>query len=114
MRYAYVDVGSYDGDSIEEFLEKKDLPAPIYQWDIYCFEPNPNLARPLNANLVKLANRFDLRADQVHANYSAAWISHGLTVMAIDKTNTPMGSTIIPTKAESWHTFTKKENVLSV
>ena len=41
MRYIYIDLGCFDGDSIEAFYKFTDLPVSYRKFEIYAFDPNP-------------------------------------------------------------------------
>lgn len=42
MRYIYVDLGCYNGDTILAFYQRRKLPVNHDKFKIYAFDPNPN------------------------------------------------------------------------
>lgn len=97
MKYVFIDLGAYDGDSIKAFYGM-DLPVPYTQFDIYAFEPNPLFAEPL-AQLARENPRITL-------SKKAAYISSGLQDWGMDQSQTPMGSTLMRTK-RNWDAAVK-------
>lgn len=92
MRKIYIDLGAYDGDTVIEFLERKDAA----EFEIYAFEPNPDMFR----KLVK----FD--KGNVYISDEAAWIKEEKRELAVDVTSdSPMGSSLMSGKREIWQTM---------
>lgn len=95
MKYIFIDLGAYNGDSIEYFMSGKvDLPVQPDRFDIYAFEPNPEYCakvKKLKYDNIKLISQ------------KAAWIEDGKTTFAKDITENPMGSTLMKSKVDLWN-----------
>jgi FkbM family methyltransferase len=96
MRKVFIDLGSYKGDSIQEFFNWIQLIDDPKEYEIYAFEPNPVLENQSIINAKK--NKYYFKP-------WAAWIYDGKIDMAIDGTKTPMGSTVMPSKVAIWDKF---------
>lgn len=102
MNYIYIDLGSYDGDSVEKFMRRRSLPVAPHEFDIYMFEPNPLFLNQLKLLSQKYENIVALTQE-------AAWVSPGVATFAVDPTPTPMGSTLMPGKHHIWNLGKKIE-----
>ncbi len=97
MKYIFIDLGAYDGDSIQFFLTKaQDLPAPASKFAIYAFEPNPKF-------FLKLNELMDVTPQIKQISNQAAWIEDGEKQFAVDQAAGPMGSTLMQSKVEIWN-----------
>lgn len=97
MKYIFIDLGAYDGDSIQFFLNKaQDLPAPASKFAIYAFEPNPKF-------FLKLNELMDVTPQIKQISNQAAWIEDGEKQFAVDQAADPMGSTLMQSKVEIWN-----------
>jgi FkbM family methyltransferase len=97
MKKAFIDLGSYKGDSIEQFKNWIQLIDNPGEYDIFAFEPNPDLFDTMR----KKAGS----TKRVIFRPWAATTYDGEIEMAIDKTPTPMGSTVIPSKVAIWDNY---------
>lgn len=97
MRKVFIDLGSYKGDTIKEFYNWTQLIDDPTKFEIFAFEPNPDL----ETQMKKLANNFR----NVSFKAWAAWINDGTIQLAVDKTATPMGSTVMNSKSAIWDNF---------
>lgn len=91
----FIDLGAYDGDTVEQFFNwSKLIEHHADSFKIYAFEPNPNV----NRGVEKLAER------KVNVTFSnkAAWINDGEIEFAVDSSNTPLGSTVEDSKHNIW------------
>lgn len=102
MRYVFADLGAYTGDSIIKFMRKRNLPLEPKYFNIYAFEPNPDLFTELHP----LMERFD---NIMSIDTGAAWVKDEVRQFAVDKTATPLGSTLMPGKVNIWDRFDKYE-----
>lgn len=97
MNY-FIDIGSYDGDSIEQFRNWRKLSFPNKEdWVTHAFEPNPKFT----AQLRKKGN------DSTFIHTEAAWVEDTELEFAVDQTETPLGSTLMPGKKAIWDTMPK-------
>lgn len=93
MNNIFVDAGSYDGDSIEQFKNWRKIAFPDKEdWIIYGFEPNPKFRDKLEA----------LASDKVIISNRAAWIEYHTTQFALESSETPLGSTLMSGKKKIW------------
>lgn len=89
----FIDLGSYDGDSIEQFKNWSKTSFPDKEdWIIYGFEPNPKFKDKLEA----------LASDTVIISRKAAWVEDTTMQFAVDSTDTPLGSTLMSGKKKIW------------
>lgn len=107
MRYIFIDLGAYNGDSVREFmgigkqtptqafLTNVTLPVPPEQFEIYAFEPNP-----------KFEDSFKSYPN-VHFSNSVALTYDGTVQFAVDQTDDPMGSTAESSKISIYDTMPK-------
>ena len=96
MKYIFIDLGAYDGDSIDYFLHKAEgLPVAASKFKIYAFEPNPKF-------LSGLDELMDSTPQIAQISNSAAWIKDDYIEFAVDQADDPMGSTLMRGKAEIW------------
>lgn len=102
MRHVYIDLGCYDGDTVEEFRNWSKVAFDTnWEWDIYAFDPNPNFADDWE-------RKVDSRTQFMQ---TAAWIKDGIGKFAIEKGNKPLGSTLMPGKEKVWNSSPKTEVV---
>lgn len=98
MSNIYIDIGAYNGDSIEQFRNWSKLSFPDKDnWEIYAFEPNPKFKKTLSKK----------QDDHTHYYDDAAWIENGVKEFAVDDSDTPLGSTLMPGKKNIWDTKSK-------
>lgn len=95
MKHIFVDLGAFDGDSIRSFMQMKDLPVEPSKFSIFAFEPNPKFEQALKELQKSLENFIMFRPE-------AAWIEEGTMTFAKDEAESPMGSTLMKSKAEIW------------
>lgn len=96
MKFIFVDLGAYNGDSIEYFMKLKNLPVSPKDFDIYAFEPNPEYCKKVEALKDKYTNIKEV-------NNTCAWVKEGKETFALDITDNPMGSTLMSSKTELWN-----------
>lgn len=101
MKKAFIDLGAYRGDTVKEFFNWGTLIDDPHSYQIYAFEPNPDL----HDQMIRISKK---DFDNVIFKPWAAWTYTGEIEIAIDKTRTPMGSTIMPTKVDIWDHHPKK------
>lgn len=94
----FVDVGAYDGDSYRDFMMNKNIPGKPKDYKCYLIEPNPKFYD----DLVDLMNS---NSNIVEVNTNAVWTEDGVKEFAVDQTETPMGSTLMPGKKAIWDTM---------
>lgn len=99
MRNIYIDIGAYNGDTVEQFRNWSKIAYPGKDFIIYAFDPNPNFKK----QWAILSN------DKTTFSNKAAWISDGVAKFAVDDTNMPIGSTLMPSKVRAWEAFNKIE-----
>ncbi len=103
MRYIFVDLGAFDGDTIDYFLHKAEgLPAKASRFRIYAFEPNPKF-------FVRLSELMDSTPQIKQISNQAAWIEDCEMEFAVDQAESPMGSTLMPGKREMWSKSAKQK-----
>ncbi len=92
----FIDLGAYNGDSIEEFRNWSKVAFPgRTSWKIYAFEPNPKFAGVLRK-----------KEDENTKTYNtAAWTKDTELEFAVDSTKTPLGSTVMSGKKAIWDTM---------
>lgn len=94
----YIDLGAYNGDSVEQFLNWRTVSFPDKNdWVIHAFEPNPKFKATLRKK----------QTDNIHFHEDAAWIENGVLQFAVDDSPTPLGSTLMPGKKAIWDTKEK-------
>lgn len=109
MKYVFIDLGAYNGDSVKEFLnigkekptqgflENVTLPVDTSVFEIYAFEPNSKFKDCFNQfNNVIFSNKVALTYD-------------GTVSFAIDQTDNPMGSTAESSKTSIYDTMPHAE-----
>lgn len=85
----FIDLGAYNGDSVEEFRNWRKIAFPDKQdWFIRAFDPNPQF-------LDKWETIKD--ASTVFAN-AAAWTQNGKMQFSIEDSDTPLGSSLMKSK----------------
>lgn len=89
----FVDLGCYDGDTVEEFRNWSKIAFPDKKdWKIYAFDPNP-----------KFKDDWENKKDaNTVFEQKAAWIENGTIEVAIDDANEPVGTTVMPGKKKIW------------
>lgn len=99
MRHVFIDLGAYDGDTVQKFMTKSyRLPVPPEEFLVYAVEPNSDLFDALAKTVKDYPN--------IQVIKKAAWINDGKIEFAIDKTkDSPMGSTLMPGKKNIWDHF---------
>lgn len=109
MKYIFVDLGAYDGDSYKEFMgladdtdstqnfkEPMDLPVKPEKFECYLVEPNHIFFPKLSELLKKHKN---IRA----IDTGVAYTYDGTIEFVLDPTEeSPMGSTAEPSKRNMW------------
>lgn len=101
MRHIYIDLGAYDGDSIRQFLRMQNLVVKPKEFNIYAFEPNPNMFPFIQA----LKDEFD---GEMIINQDPAWVADEIKEFAVDTNNKAFGSTLMEGK-DTWDKFDKIE-----
>jgi FkbM family methyltransferase len=102
MRYFFIDLGAYTGDSFLQFMARTDLPVPPQEFEVYLVEPNPNMFTVLD----KMFQSFDNINEIIKA---AAWIGDGEADFAVDTNDLAYGSTLMSSKKEIWDKFAKQK-----
>lgn len=92
MRRIFIDLGSYDGDTIEQFFNWGKLIGDPYDFYIFGFEPNLKF-REQHKSLQK--NKRNVKIEN-----KAAWTYDGTLAFWVDLANEPVGSTAMKSKAE--------------
>lgn len=89
----FVDLGCYDGDTVEQFRNWRKLAFPDkHLWHIYAFDPNP-----------AFHETWQTKDDaQTHFYQKAAWTEDGEQDFALEDSNTPFGSTLMQGKRKVW------------
>lgn len=91
----YVDLGCFDGDTVRSYQEYADKEFGKKDWKIYAFDANPKW----QDNWVSTDNiKYDLKA---------AWIEDTELEFAVDQSESPQGSTLMPGKKAIWNTMPK-------
>jgi FkbM family methyltransferase len=93
MRYIFIDLGAFNGDSIKQFMKRRKLPVKAEEFSIYAFEPNPNCFDALTVLYEYLPNF-------VHFEMAAAWVKNEIKDFAVDNTKTPFGSSLMKSKRD--------------
>lgn len=91
MRHIFIDLGAYNGDTIEMFCKGEMIPleVPITEYAIYAFEPNPVIFHTLKWEGKAMSCVFDNKA---------AWTENGTIEFTIDNASSPLGSTLMKSK----------------
>lgn len=91
---AFIDLGAYTGDTIQQFHSWMLISDNPNKYTIYAFEPNPDLTKQMK----------DVASQYKNVIFKpwAAWIFDGRIEFAKDQTATPMGSTVMESKAAIW------------
>lgn len=89
----FVDLGAYNGDSVEQFRNWRKLAFPDREdWDIYAFDPNPTFNE----------NWKIIQDTRTHFYQKAAWIENTVQEFALEQSETPLGSTLMRGKTKIW------------
>lgn len=99
MSNIYIDLGCYDGDTVEQFRNWRQIAFPDKEWKIYAFDPNPAFAEAW-------LNKVDKETEFIE---QAAWVESGTMELAVD-VKRPLGSTIMKSKQSMW----ENSNVIEV
>lgn len=92
MSNVFVDLGAYNGDSVEQFRNWRKLAFPDKEvWDIYAFDPNPGFHDKWKT----------IQNPRTHFYQQAAWIEDCEKDFAIDETGL-LGSTLMEGKRKVW------------
>lgn len=95
----YVDLGCYDGDTVEEFRNWRRIAFPDKEeWDIDAFDPNPAFKPEWDKKV----------DDRTMFTQAAAWTEDGFAQFAIDESQ-PLGSTLMESKIKVWDSGKKIE-----
>jgi FkbM family methyltransferase len=86
MRKVFIDLGMYNGDSIEQFYNWYKLIDNPLEYEIFGFEPNPGSFRLADK---KIGHRQNVVLEEL-----AAWTEDGEAEFAVDD----IGSTVMKTK----------------
>lgn len=89
MRKVFIDLGAYDGDTIEQFYNWGHLLGDPYEFEVYAFEPNPEHQEKLK--------KLEDTKPKLKVSNKAAWTYDGF----IDFTVDDVGSTIMQSK-KNW------------
>lgn len=91
VRYIYIDLGVYDGDTIEQFLNWRALSYPEdIEWEIYGFDPTTRFH--------KQWKRLQGYHDFIKLERKAAWTEDTELEYSLQPTHNAMGSTIMSDK----------------
>ena len=92
MRYIYIDLGCFDGDSIEAFYKFTDLPVSYRKFEIYAFDPNPRFQEKWSK----------MQADNPNLTFSnkAAYAYDGKIEFTLRPEDAPYGSTVAKEKRD--------------
>lgn len=94
MKKVFIDVGMYNGDSIEQFFNWYKLIDDPLEYEVYGFEPNPEKFKEAAK---KIGHRQKVRIDEL-----AAWTEDGEIEFAVDD----VGSTVMQSK-RNWESSPK-------
>lgn len=97
MKKVFIDAGAYNGDTLREFFGWRQLLGDPNEFEIYAFEPNPNMQKALE----------DIASQHKNIEYipKAVWVADEPIQFAVDTTETPLGSTVMPGKTNIWDNF---------
>jgi len=94
MRYIYIDLGAFNGDTIQRFLDGEmdcDYPVLSKEFEIYGFEPNPKL-------FILLSKQYKDN-NNIYLSNKLVYTNSDTIDFYIDPSSTsPMGSTAIKSK----------------
>jgi FkbM family methyltransferase len=96
MKY-FIDLGAYTGDTIKEFFNWAGLVGKPTDYEIFAFEPNPDL----HDQMIRITRDYP----NVVFKPWAAWTFDGKLEFAKDETATPMGSTVMHSKKAIWDVY---------
>lgn len=89
----FIDLGCYSGDTVEEFKNWRRLSFPDKQdWVIHAFDPNTKWNKKWQK----------MKDGKTHFHNKAAWIEDAELDFALDSSDTPLGSTLMPGKKKTW------------
>lgn len=93
MKHVYIDLGCYDGDSVEQFRNWRKLAFnPAIEWEIHAFDPNPAFKEEWDR----------IKDDSTFFYQKAAWVKDGEVLFAIDTETDGIGSTAMTSKKAVW------------
>lgn len=95
MRKTFIDVGAYNGDSVEQFLNWFKIIDDVSEYEIHAFEPN----KAISGGIKHLAELHD----NIHFYDKAVWVHDGMVEFAVDSDKQPLGSTVESSKASIWN-----------
>lgn len=89
----FIDLGCYNGDSVEEFKNWRKLAFPDKSdWVIHAFDANKKFLKDWKR----------LKTTNTHFHHKAAWTEDGVIEFAVDQSDTPLGSTLMEGKKAIW------------
>ena len=89
MKYIFIDLGCYDGDTIGQFKNWRHLAyPPDTKWEIYGFEPNPRFKDTWR------------RTPEATIEQKAAWTYDGQIEFTLRPESAPFGSTVMKEKKD--------------
>lgn len=89
----FVDLGAYNGDTVEQFISWGQLLGDISDARVFAFEPNPNF----KAEWEDIVERQKKHVKEITFKQAAAWIDdYGLEFSLWSES--PIGSTVMPAK----------------
>lgn len=100
----YIDLGAYNGDTVEQFINWGQLLGDISDSKIFAFEPNPDYKREWK----DIHDRHIKHVQEINFINKAAWTKEENLVFGKDL-ETQIGSTVMPAK-KNWDSF-EKSNV---
>lgn len=93
----FIDVGAYNGDTVEQFISWGQLLGDISEARVFGFEPNPNF----QANWQDIHDRHIKHVKEINFDNKAAWIDDkGLEFSLWEESD--IGSTVMPAK-RNWY-----------
>lgn len=93
----FIDLGAYDGDTVEQFISWGQLLGDISEARVFAFEPNPNFA----AKWQDVHDRHIKHVREIYFQQVAAWIDDGGLEFS-HWHESEIGSTVMPAK-RNWY-----------
>lgn len=90
----YVDLGAYNGDTVEQFINWGQLLGDISDAKIYAFEPNPDFKK----EWTDIHDRHIKHVKEINFIEKAAWTDNKGLTFGKDLAPEPIGSTVMPSK----------------